>query len=70
MADERKAFLLRVDPLLWKDIEGWASQELRSVNGQIEFILREAIRRRQKSIPEAPPAAGTAGETGEPSRPA
>jgi len=49
MADERKAFLLRVDPLLWKDIEGWAADELRSVNGQIEFLLREAMRRRRKS---------------------
>ena len=45
MADERKAFLLRTDPLLWRDIEKWAADELRSVNGQIEFILREAVRR-------------------------
>jgi hypothetical protein len=59
MADERKAFLLRVDPLLWKDIEGWAADELRSVNGQIEFLLREAMRRRRKSGPgdAVPPAA-------------
>jgi hypothetical protein len=49
MADERKAFLLRADPLLWKDIEKWAADELRSVNGQIEFILREAVRRRNRS---------------------
>jgi hypothetical protein len=47
MADERKAFLLRTDPLLWKEIERWASDELRSVNGQIEFLLREAVRRRR-----------------------
>jgi hypothetical protein len=47
MADERKTFLLRVDPLIWKDIEAWAADELRSVNGQIEFILREAVRRRR-----------------------
>jgi len=69
MADERKAFLLRVDPLLWKDIEGWASQELRSVNGQIEFILREAVRRRQKSGGDAPPRAAPAGEAGGPANP-
>ena len=37
MADERKAFLLRADPSLWKEIESWASDELRSVNGQIEL---------------------------------
>jgi hypothetical protein len=49
MADERKAFLLRVDPLLWKEIERWAADELRSVYGQIEFIIREAVRRRRKA---------------------
>jgi hypothetical protein len=56
MSDERKAFLLRTDPLLWKEIERWASDELRSVNGQIEFILREAMRRRRGGAgAEAPP---------------
>jgi hypothetical protein len=49
MADERKSFLLRLDPLLWKDVERWAGDELRSVNGQVEFILREAVRRRRKA---------------------
>ena len=67
MADERKAFLLRADPLLWKDIEKWAADELRSVNGQIEFILREAVRRRSRARgeeapgsdpPAGPPASG------------
>ena len=65
MADERKAFLLRADPLLWKEIERWAADELRSVNGQIEFLLREAVRRRRKSgsgasepAQETPPAQG------------
>jgi len=58
MADERKAFLLRTDPLLWRDIEKWAADELRSVNGQIEFILREAVRRsgRTRSEEAAAPA--------------
>jgi hypothetical protein len=67
MADDRKAFLLRADPLLWKEIERWAADELRSVNGQIEFILREAVRRRRKGgggdsaapdAPTEPPAGG------------
>lgn len=53
MADERKAFLLRLDPLLWKDIERWAGDELRSVNGQVEFLLREAVRRRRGAAAEA-----------------
>ena len=46
----RKSFLLRVDPKLWDELEAWANQELRSVNGQIEFILRDAIRRRKKDV--------------------
>jgi hypothetical protein len=64
MADERKAFLLRVDPLIWRDIERWAADELRSVNGQIEFVLRDAVRRRKKAggggdqAPAAPPEPG------------
>jgi hypothetical protein len=58
MADERKAFLLRADPLLWKEIERWAADELRSVNGQIEFILREAVRRRRKGALGADDAPG------------
>lgn len=44
---KRKSFLMRIDPLLWKEIEGWAHQDLRSVNGQIEFLLREAVRKRK-----------------------
>ena len=43
----RKAFALRIDPDLFAQLEGWAQQEFRSVNGQIEFILREAVRRRR-----------------------
>jgi hypothetical protein len=43
----RKSFLLRIDPDLWGQIEGWAADELRSVNGQIEFLLREAVRKRR-----------------------
>jgi hypothetical protein len=54
MADERKTFLLRVDPALWKEIERWAADELRSVNGQIEFILRESVRRGRRPGGGAP----------------
>ncbi|HYM47865.1 MAG TPA: hypothetical protein VES91_05250 [Burkholderiaceae bacterium] len=43
---EKKAFLLRVDPGLWAELERLASTELRSVNSQIEFLLREALERR------------------------
>jgi hypothetical protein len=45
MAD-RKAFLLRLDPRLWADIERLAQAELRSVNAQIEYLLREALAQR------------------------
>ncbi len=44
---ERKSFLLRIDPALWSELEGWAAQELRSVNGQIEWVLRQAVARRK-----------------------
>ena len=43
---ERKAFLMRVDPDLWDEIERLAQAELRSVNGQVEYLLREALARR------------------------
>lgn len=45
MAD-RKAFLLRIDPDLWAELERLAQAELRSVNGQVEYLLREAIAKR------------------------
>jgi len=41
---ERKAFLLRISPELWASLEEWAADELRSVNGQIEFLLAQAVR--------------------------
>ena len=44
---ERKAFLMRIDPALWEQLEAWAQDELRSVNGQIEIILRQAVQRRR-----------------------
>jgi hypothetical protein len=45
---ERKPFLLRLDPALYETLEQWAQQELRSVNGQIEFLLRQAVSRHQR----------------------
>lgn len=44
----RKSFLLRIDPQLFSELEAWAQQDLRSVNGQIEFVLREAVAQRRK----------------------
>ncbi|MDP8243386.1 MAG: PTS ascorbate transporter subunit IIC [Candidatus Hinthialibacter antarcticus] len=51
---KRKSFLLRMDPKLWDEINAWADKELRSVNGQIEFLLREAVNRRRKHAKEEP----------------
>lgn len=44
MMSARKSFLLRLDPALYSALEHWAEQELRSVNGQIEFVLARAVR--------------------------
>ncbi len=43
----RKQYLLRIDPDLWGEVEMWAADELRSVNAQVEYILREAVRKRR-----------------------
>jgi hypothetical protein len=51
---ERKPFLLRIDSALWADLEAWAQQELRSVNGQIEYLLREAVQNRMGRNRAAP----------------
>ena len=50
-APERKPFLLRIPPEFWQELEKWAADELRSVNGQIEFILRQAVAKRKKEKP-------------------
>lgn len=46
-ADERKAFLLRLPSPLLSDLRSWASHEVRSLNGQIEYLLREAVKGRK-----------------------
>ena len=45
---QKKAIILRIDPQLWKDLNIWAKDELRSLNGQVEYILREALRKRKR----------------------
>lgn len=51
-APERKPFLLRIPPDLWKELEKWAADDLRSVNGQIEYLLRQAVAKRKREKPE------------------
>ncbi len=41
----RKSFLLRVDPGVLEAVQRWANDDLRSLNGQIEYLLRDALRR-------------------------
>ena len=55
----RKSFLLRINPNLWKELEAWAQEELRSVNGQIEYVLKQAVNQRKKS--QAKPNSGSNG---------
>ena len=65
----RKAFLLRLSPELWEEVNRWASAELRSVNGQIEYILRRAVEERgcrRSSPPEE--GSGGAGRLAPPHR--
>lgn len=53
---DKKAFLLRIDPALWAEIERLAAQELRSANAQAEYLLREALARRGRlPAAKAPP---------------
>ena len=42
---KRKQYPLRIDPAVWDAIERWAADDMRSANGQVEWILREALRR-------------------------
>ena len=43
---ERKSFLLRLPPALMEELNRWAKDDLRSLNAQIEYVLREALRKR------------------------
>ena len=54
MAD-RKPFLLRVDPALLDAVQRWANDDLRSLNAQIEFLLRCALREAGRLKGDTPP---------------
>jgi hypothetical protein len=45
---DQKAFVLRINPEVLKEIEQWAGDEFRSTNGQIEFLLNEALKAKRK----------------------
>ena len=62
---QRKAFPLRLEPSIYDALQRWADQEMRSVNAQIEFLLRRALqeagRLPKKESPDEPAAAGAPG---------
>lgn len=62
MAD-RKSFLLRIDPAVLEALQRWANDDLRSLNGQIEYVLRDALRRVGRLPQESRGPADTVGET-------
>jgi hypothetical protein len=53
---DKKAFLLRLDPEVWNELERLAALELRSVNGQIEYLLRQALSERFGKKTQSPAA--------------
>jgi hypothetical protein len=61
---ERKKFLLRISPALWEELNRWAAQEFRSVNGQIEFLLQRAVNQRRRDGDQRGDAAADLDTTG------
>ena len=55
---ERKPYLLRLDPETLEALQKWAADELRSLNGQLEFLLRDALRQAGRLPRSGPPDAG------------
>jgi hypothetical protein len=60
---DKKAFLLRIDPALWAEIERLAAAELRSANAQVEYLLRDALKARtgRGGLPSPRPSPGGRG---------
>ena len=52
----KKSFLLRLDPQVWTQLERLAAADLRSVNAEVEFLLREGLKRRGLSATAADPS--------------
>ena len=65
MVDQRKAILVRISPELADALQRWARDELRSVSAQIEYLLREAVRKRTGRPPDADRSAHQLDEGGE-----
>jgi hypothetical protein len=59
---DRKSFLLRIDARVLEAVQRWANDDLRSLNAQVEYLLREALRRAGRA-PKDPPATPPEGQT-------
>jgi len=47
--DDKKQVLLRLSPKLWEELAKWADDDFRSINGQIEYLLTENVKKRKKN---------------------
>ena len=63
---QRRSFLLRIDPAVLEAVQRWADDDLRSLNGQIEFLLKEAVLRRKHGIARETGAPGGKDTSGRP----
>ena len=61
---QRKQYPLSIDPEVWAAVQRWADDDFRSVNGQVEWILRDALKRAGR-LPKKEEAAGENGTAGE-----
>jgi hypothetical protein len=57
VTDEKKGFLLRLPPRVFEELRRWAEQDMRSINGQIEWLLQQALQQRLGRDPNAPKTA-------------
>ncbi len=48
----KKQILLRISPKLWEELAAWAENDFRSINGQIEYLLTECVKKRKKGKKE------------------
>ena len=46
----KKQLLLRLSPALWQELAAWAEDDFRSINGQIEYLLTECVKKRKKNF--------------------
>jgi hypothetical protein len=60
---DRKSFLLRIDPEVLDAVQRWANDDLRSLNGQIEFLLRKVLKQEGRLTAESRPRGGASSKS-------